>query len=47
MRFSALEAVKAFAGPQWEVSVVPDAARQVLSRFDERAARYELRVSDR
>jgi len=44
MRFSSLDAVKAFAGPQWEVSVVPDAARRVLSRFDARAAHYELRV---
>ena len=45
MQFSSLDAVKAFAGPQWEVSVVPDAARRVLSRFDARAAHYELRVS--
>ncbi len=45
MRFSSLDAVKAFAGPQWETSVVPDAAREVLSRFDERAAHYDLRVS--
>ena len=45
MRFSTLDAVKAFAGPQWEISVVPEAARQVLSRFDERADHFELRVS--
>ena len=46
MRFSTLDAVKAFGGPQWEISVVPDAARQLLSRlFDERAAHYHLRVS--
>ena len=45
MRFSTLAAVKAFAGPQWEISDVPDAAREVLSRFDERASHYDLRVS--
>ncbi len=34
----------AFAGPDWDVSVVPAAAREVLSRFDDRASRYETRV---
>ncbi len=41
MRFASRDAVKTFAGPKWEVSVVPPAARAVLSRFDERAAHYE------
>ena len=45
MRFTSWDAVKAFAGPDWEVSVVPPAARAVLSRFDERAAHYERRVT--
>jgi hypothetical protein len=36
MRFTSRDAVKAFAGPDWEVSVVPPAARAVLARFDER-----------
>ena len=40
MRFVSWDAVKAFAGPNWEVSVVPPAARAVLSRFDEKAAHY-------
>jgi hypothetical protein len=44
MRFASREAVKAFAGPNWETSVVPLAARAVLSRFDEKAAHYERRV---
>jgi hypothetical protein len=44
MEFASWEAVKAFAGPDWEVSVVPPAARAVLSRFDQRATHYELRV---
>jgi len=46
MRFASWEAVKAFAGPDWEVSVVPPAARAVLARFDERATHYETRVSE-
>jgi hypothetical protein len=44
MRFSSWDAVKAFAGSDWEVSVVPPAARAVLARFDERATHYEVRV---
>jgi hypothetical protein len=45
MRFESWEAVKAFAGPDWEVSVVPPPARAVLARFDERASHYEVRVA--
>jgi hypothetical protein len=45
MRFASWEAVKAFAGPNWEVSVVPPAARAVLARFDEKATHYELGVA--
>jgi hypothetical protein len=45
MRFASWDAVKAFAGPNWEVSVVPPAARAVLSRFDETATHYERRVT--
>jgi hypothetical protein len=37
--------VKAFAGPNWETSVVPPAVRDVLSLFDEKAAHYEHRVT--
>ncbi len=44
MRFASWDAVKAFAGPNWEVSVVPPAARAVLARFDEKAAHYERRA---
>jgi hypothetical protein len=46
MRFTTWDAVKAFAGPNWEVSVVPPVARDVLSRFDEKAAHYERRVAE-
>jgi len=45
MRFASWEAVKAFAGPDWEVSVVLPAARAVLARFDEKAAHYEVRLA--
>jgi hypothetical protein len=42
MWFDSLEAIKAFAGEDEEVSRVPPAVRAVLSRFDERAAHYEV-----
>ena len=45
MRFASWDAVKAFAGPNWETSVVPPAARALLARFDEKAAHYERRVT--
>jgi hypothetical protein len=45
MRFASWDAVKAFAGPDWEVSVVPPAARAVLARFDEKATHYEQSVA--
>jgi hypothetical protein len=45
MRFASWGVVKAFAGPNWEVSVVPPAARAVLARFDEKATHYERRVT--
>ena len=45
MCFASWNAVKAFAGPDWETSVVPPAARAVLARFDEKAAHYERRVT--
>jgi heme-degrading monooxygenase HmoA len=44
MWFDSLEAVRAFAGDDHEVAVVPAAARSLLARFDERSAHYEVRV---
>jgi hypothetical protein len=35
--------VREFSGEDYEVSVVPPAARAVLSRFDERSQHYEVR----
>jgi antibiotic biosynthesis monooxygenase (ABM) superfamily enzyme len=44
MRFDSLGAVREFAGEDHEVAVVPEKARAVLSRFDERSQHYELRA---
>lgn len=43
MLFDSLDAVRAFAGPDYEVAYVPDAARAVLARFDARSAHFEVR----
>jgi heme-degrading monooxygenase HmoA len=42
MWFEDLESVKAFVGDDYEVAHLPDRARAVLSRFDERSAHYEV-----
>jgi hypothetical protein len=42
MWFDSLDAIIAFMGEDYSVSHVPDAARAVLERFDERAAHYEV-----
>ena len=39
--FDSLEDVRAFAGDDYERAFVPEQARAVLSRFDERCAHYE------
>jgi antibiotic biosynthesis monooxygenase (ABM) superfamily enzyme len=43
MRFDSLEAVKQFAGDDYERAYVIPRAREVLSRFDERSQHYEVR----
>jgi heme-degrading monooxygenase HmoA len=43
MWFDTLEAIQAFAGPDYETAVVLPAARALLLRFDERSAHYEVR----
>jgi heme-degrading monooxygenase HmoA len=43
MWFESVDAVRAFAGPDYEVAVVPPAARALLERFDARSAHYEVR----
>ena len=42
--FDSMEAVRAFAGEDYEAAVVPPAARKLLSRFDERSVHYEIAV---
>jgi len=43
MWFDSLEAVRGFAGADYEVAVVPPRARELLLRFDQRSAHYEIR----
>jgi hypothetical protein len=42
MNFDSLDAVIAFAGPNYEEGVVPPKARAVLSRFDATSQHYEI-----
>jgi len=41
--FDSLDAVKAFAGEDYETAYVPASARAVLARFDARSQHYEVR----
>jgi heme-degrading monooxygenase HmoA len=43
MWFDSWEAVKRFAGEDYERAYVPSKAREVLARFDERSRHYEIR----
>lgn len=42
MWFDSIEAVRQFAGEDYEVAVVPPSARKVLSHFDARSQHYQL-----
>ena len=44
MLFDSLAAVREFAGEDYEVAVVPEKARALLSRFDARSQHYEVRT---
>jgi hypothetical protein len=44
MWFDTIEAVRTFAGEDYEVAVVPPMARLLLSRFDHRSQHYEVRA---
>jgi heme-degrading monooxygenase HmoA len=44
MLFDSFDAVREFAGEDYEVAVVPAKAREVLSHFDERSQHYEIRA---
>ncbi len=43
MTFDSLDAVRAFAGEDYETAYVPASARAVLARFDIRSAHYDVR----
>jgi heme-degrading monooxygenase HmoA len=45
MVFDSLEAVRLFAGEDYEAAVVPPKARAVLAHFDQRSQHYEIRES--
>jgi len=44
MWFDSIEAVRTFAGDDYEAAVVPPKARAVLSRFDALSQHYEVKV---
>jgi len=43
MWFDSLDAIRQFAGEDYELAYVPEKAREVLTRFDERSQHYEIR----
>jgi heme-degrading monooxygenase HmoA len=45
-RFDSLDAVREFAGDDYEQAVISDEAHRLLSHFDERVAIYELAFED-
>ncbi|HEV7515935.1 MAG TPA: antibiotic biosynthesis monooxygenase, partial [Thermoanaerobaculia bacterium] len=44
MGFDSLDAVRAFAGEDYEVAVVPPQARALLARFDTRSQHYDVKA---
>ena len=44
MWFESLDAVRTFAGDDYEVAVVPPSARKLLSHFDARSQHYTVEV---
>ncbi len=44
MTFDSIESVREFAGQDYEQAVVPEKARAILSRFDQRSQHYEIRA---
>jgi len=43
MWFDSIDAVRAFAGPDYDLAMVPPAARALLHRFDDRSTHYDVR----
>jgi len=46
MWFDSLDAVREFAGSDYENAVVPDKAQKVLSRFDKKSQHYDVKIED-
>jgi antibiotic biosynthesis monooxygenase (ABM) superfamily enzyme len=44
MRFDSLQSVIDFQGEDYEAAYVPDKARAVLKRFDQRSQHYEIKA---
>ncbi len=44
MTFDSLDAVREFAGQDYELAVVPPKAQALLSRYDQRSQHYQVRV---
>lgn len=44
MWFDSIEGIRFFAGEDYEVAVVPEKARALLSRFDKRSQHYEVKA---
>jgi hypothetical protein len=47
MLFESMDAVRQFAGDDYEVAVVPPAARRLLSRYDPRSTHYDVLLEPR
>ena len=45
-RFDSLDAVREFAGEEYERAVISEQAHRLLSQFDERVAHYEVAFED-
>lgn len=43
LQFNSLEAVKSFAGEQYETAYIPENAKRVLLRYDETAQHYDFK----
>lgn len=46
MRFDSIDAIREFAGDDYEVCVVPPNARKILKRFDKRSQHYEVKINE-
>ncbi|HEY7617247.1 MAG TPA: antibiotic biosynthesis monooxygenase [Terriglobales bacterium] len=42
--FRSLDAVRAFAGDEYEMAVVPESARKLLAHYDARSVHYQVAI---